>query len=654
MRHQIDLGLDDFVVTRRYAVDVHRAALKQRRWRHVARNVLIFGLLGTIFGGVGWDIRELAGWFLSGNGWWATAYSLAVLVLAIAVGFWWQRSPARVEAWLKGLAGPIDVEVTPEGFTLRSARATDYVRWSQVLALDETPTHWMLHLAPRVIIGLPKTAWPADGGTAFADELRERWAADPVHAGRPLPAQPVALSWRALWADRLGANVAAGAKLAVGRAVTLGDFRVGPWQVVWLLLAGWGINTLALWVVAGAHPAVDAYALLVELASFASTVFAALVVATQMGTPSRLVRTLVVTLAAALPSLTALNALRAVWDFLPTALTNDGWGIGLWALLLLWSFWALAQAFLLVYRLAKPASWQLAAVYMFVGCFAVAPFLHHELIYKDRDEKESADMARWRSVNAEDTFYRQPALVDAAVEAVATQRPGQTDFYFVGFAGQAREAVFANDVRLAQSTLDQHYGTAGRSIALLNSFDTVQSQPVASVHNLERTLGALAKRMDVDEDVLVLFLTSHGGSNQRLSVEFWPLRLNELSATELRSMLDASGIRHRIIIVSACYSGGFIAPLQDEHTLIMTASRADHVSYGCGDYTQYTYFTQALFAESMGPGVSFVQAFEHAREQEAAREQREGKDPSGPQLFVGAAMAERLGVPATLPPLPRT
>jgi hypothetical protein len=148
--------------------------------------------------------------------------------------------------------------------------------------------------------------------------------------------------------------------------------------------------------------------------------------------------------------------------------------------------------------------------------------------------------------------------------------------------------------------------------------------------------------MDRDEDVLVLFLTSHGSESHRFSLELWPLRFKELDPAALRALLDASGIRNRVVIVSACYSGGFIAPLKDEHTAVITASAADRNSFGCSNEAQWTYFGKAYFDEALRGTYSFTQAFENAKPVIAARERADGYDPSDPQMAVGGAIAGTL------------
>jgi hypothetical protein len=107
-------------------------------------------------------------------------------------------------------------------------------------------------------------------------------------------------------------------------------------------------------------------------------------------------------------------------------------------------------------------------------------------------------------------------------------------------------------------------------------------------------------------------------------------------------MLDGAGIKWRIIVVSACYSGGFIDPLKDEYTLIMTASAADRTSFGCGSESDATYFGDALFGHAFRVEDSFVKAFAEAKARIEARERAEELRPSEPQLFVGQAMAAKL------------
>jgi hypothetical protein len=244
-------------------------------------------------------------------------------------------------------------------------------------------------------------------------------------------------------------------------------------------------------------------------------------------------------------------------------------------------------------------------------------------------------------LDVERTFYAQPDLVDRAAGALAPERPGTTDLYFLGFAGYASQNVFRSEVEKVTALFDARFDTKGRSLMLINSAATTERTPIASASNLERAMSLMAGRMNRDEDILFLFLTSHG-SPGRFAIEFWPMQLNSLSAEDLDRMLDASGIKWRIIVVSACYSGSFIAPLQDDNTLILTAAAADRTSFGCSNENEYTYFGDAYFNDALQSETSFVSAFDQAAKSIAERERAEGLTPSQPQIHVGSAIRTKL------------
>jgi hypothetical protein len=144
--------------------------------------------------------------------------------------------------------------------------------------------------------------------------------------------------------------------------------------------------------------------------------------------------------------------------------------------------------------------------------------------------------------------------------------------------------------------------------------------------------------MDRDNDVLVVYLTSHGARDFKLAASHWPLEVDALSPAELRAALDKAGIRNRVIAVSACYSGGWIDALADDNTLVMTAADATHTSYGCGRLSELTFFGRAMFDEQLRKTHSFEQAFAAAVPVIRQREIDAGKEDgfSNPQIKVGA------------------
>jgi hypothetical protein len=106
------------------------------------------------------------------------------------------------------------------------------------------------------------------------------------------------------------------------------------------------------------------------------------------------------------------------------------------------------------------------------------------------------------------------------------------------------------------------------------------------------------------------------------------MELADLPADELAAVLAPLKNRDKVIVISACYSGGFIPALKDERTLIMTASRADRVSFGCSEEADFTYFGDALFAQALNQTDDLQQAFKLAATWPNANRRTTSKPPS--------------------------
>ena len=201
-------------------------------------------------------------------------------------------------------------------------------------------------------------------------------------------------------------------------------------------------------------------------------------------------------------------------------------------------------------------------------------------------------------------------------------------------AGDASQEVFRREVDFVQAEFARRFGTAGRSVSLINSRNTAASAPMATVTSIRQAVKAIAARMDREQDILFLFLTSHGSREHELTLNQNGMQLADLGAKELGALLKESGIRWKVVVVSACYSGGFIDPLKDERTLVIAAARSDRRSFGCADENDFTYFGRALFKESLPKSRSFVEAFRRA---EVLVKDWERKDSSGPASSGNAA-----------------
>ena len=77
------------------------------------------------------------------------------------------------------------------------------------------------------------------------------------------------------------------------------------------------------------------------------------------------------------------------------------------------------------------------------------------------------------------------------------------------------------------------------------------------------------------------------------------LPLRDLTGEALADALRASGIKWRVIVISACHSGAFIESLKDPYTMVITAAAPDRTSFGCSDDRDLTYFGEAFFRDSL-------------------------------------------------------
>ncbi len=121
-----------------------------------------------------------------------------------------------------------------------------------------------------------------------------------------------------------------------------------------------------------------------------------------------------------------------------------------------------------------------------------------------------------------------------------------------------------------------------------------------------------------------------------------PLELAPLTPTALARMLQDAGIKWRVLVISACYSGGFVEPLRDDNSIVITGAAPDRSSFGCEPGRDFTYFGQAYFRDALTRTRSFTRAFELAKDLVAKQEAGEGLTPSLPQMWVGAGIRERL------------
>jgi len=242
----------------------------------------------------------------------------------------------------------------------------------------------------------------------------------------------------------------------------------------------------------------------------------------------------------------------------------------------------------------------------------------------------------------EPLLFAQPERVDDTVATVQPSDPAETEVYFVGFAGYGDQKVFAEEIKLAADVVDGLYQTASRSLLLLNDRRNVNAAPLATGSSLRRALRGVAGKMTLDDDVLFLALSSHGSPEWALRIRDGDLPLTDLSAQELDAALDEAGIVWRVIVISACYSGGFIEKLQDPYTIVLAAAAPDRKSFGCRADRDLTYFGEAFYRDALPAAASLRDAFEKTVGVVTKREMAESFLPSLPMAFFGEEIERKL------------
>jgi hypothetical protein len=523
--------------------------------------------------------------------------------------------------------GPVRMEFSPEGLRGFRHRSTALTRWSAVQEVTQTDRHVFLWLDRHLAFIVPLRDLP-EGLDARAAVERIRafvaGAGEPFSGGLPSGAGSE---------DRPGRGIAArAAELARWlRLDAPSEPGTGPGDgaialralaalAVWLAFDRYAAGAEAQWYFAGVS----------GLAWYAAGVLALAFVLHRASGRAASLRALLASLLAVLPLALALGLALRQWA--PVRTRELGYALLAVA--------TLAYAARRLHSLTghrQPRALIAGALFVLMFVWATgAAWVYPHLWYADTDDEEGA--SAW--AEGERLLFEQADRIDQAAARLTPGRPGPPDVFFLGFAGVAEQKVFSEEARLSERVVEDRYGAAGRSLLLVNDRRDHDTWPLATVSGLRRALLRIGERMDPSEDVLFLLLTSHGSAEPSLSVSNgrWPLE--QLDGKTLRAALDASRIKWRVIVISACHSGAFIEPLANDDTIVLTSAAFDRTSFGCGDQDELTYFGTAFLRDALPEAPSLSVAFQRARDAIAERERRERMTPSLPQSYFGHAMAE--------------
>ena len=262
------------------------------------------------------------------------------------------------------------------------------------------------------------------------------------------------------------------------------------------------------------------------------------------------------------------------------------------------------------------------------------------------DEEDYANSSR----KTESLLFDQRTKIDAVVNGFAASADKAPRIFFVGFAGVASQRVFAEEIKLGAERVAGRFNVKDRQLLLLNDRRDLTTFPIGTVTSLAYGLKLIGQKMNPDKDILFLALSSHSGKEPVISVSNSVLDLQQLTGEDLSAALQASGIKRRIIVISACHAAAFIPALKDPDTIIITAAAADKTSFGCSDDRDLTYFGEAFYRDVLPKAKNLQDAFNEAKRAIALREAQEGQKPSDPQAYFGDNLERVLAENPMSPP----
>jgi hypothetical protein len=262
-------------------------------------------------------------------------------------------------------------------------------------------------------------------------------------------------------------------------------------------------------------------------------------------------------------------------------------------------------------------------------------------------DEEDFDISHRKS---ESLLFDQRSKIDAVVQRFDPSPEASPRVFFVGFAGVSSQRVFAEEIKFGEKVVASRFNVKDRQLLLLNDRRDLTTFPLGTVTSLAYGLKLIGQKMNPDKDILFLALSSHGGKEPVISVSNSALNLQQLTGEELSAALQASGIKRRIIVISACHAAAFIPALKDPDSIIITAAAADKTSFGCSDDRDLTYFGEAFYRDALPKSKKLQDAFDQAKQAIVLREAQEGQKPSDPQAYFGDNLQRILDENPMAPP----
>ena len=229
----------------------------------------------------------------------------------------------------------------------------------------------------------------------------------------------------------------------------------------------------------------------------------------------------------------------------------------------------------------------------------------------------------------------QDSRLEAALAALPAQRPGTVDAYVI-VAALDDDPVFNREAREAGKVLAKRFDAEQRTIVLGEDEGAERADASGTTHHLERAIARATGMMDGNEDVLILYTTSHGSPHEGLDVRHSVHGSDIISPERLKAMLAANGVQNRLVIIQACFSGQFLPALKGPRSVAVTAASSMTSSFGCSASNDWTFFGHALINQAMRKPDTLARQLRRAVVSIIGWEGKLGIAASNPQIDIGS------------------
>lgn len=250
-------------------------------------------------------------------------------------------------------------------------------------------------------------------------------------------------------------------------------------------------------------------------------------------------------------------------------------------------------------------------------------------------QKQAANLGYQQSmgINSKSLWEDEKTLHKVLME-LKPQDPKKSDIYLI-VAALDSDAVFGREANETAKLLSKKYQANGRTIILSTGDDEANNTPEGNPNNLAKSIARIGEIIDKQNDIFVLYISTHGHPITGLAYKNKNLASGFIGPKYLANMLEENGIKKRLIIISACFSGIFIPEIGNEESVIVTAAAHDRASFGCRPDNDWTFFGYAFINQALRTGIEFKMAFNNARNIINSWEKKARLKSSNPQIKVG-------------------